>query len=136
MLLKREFVDSTRGRIVAFLRGGSRTVDEIAAHLRVTKSAVRAQMAAMERDGVVRRAGLRAGTTRPFRVFELTAEAEQLLSKGYVPVVTHLLDVLADTFSSDELDDLLETAGRRLARSLTPARAYPRRRSARALVVS
>ena len=67
-----------RGRIIDLLRQGSRTVDRLASELGVTASAVRAQIAAMEKDGVIRCVGKKRGTTRPSRVFELTPEVEHL----------------------------------------------------------
>src|SRR5687768_3450113 len=77
-MLKKQILDSSRGRIVTLLRRGASTADDIAATLRVTQSAIRAQLTGMERDGVVRRAGQRPGTTRPSHVYELTPEVEQL----------------------------------------------------------
>src|ERR671920_950573 len=95
-ILGKPLLDSTRGRIVALLRGGGLTADEIASKLRLTQSAVRVQTTAMERDGLVTRAGKRPGTTRPSNVFELTPEVEQLLSKAYVPLLTQLVQAFAN----------------------------------------
>ena len=78
-MLKKQLLDSSRGRIVTLLRTGGFTADEIASKLALTRSAIRAQITGMERDGVVRRVGQRPGTTRPSHVFELTPEVEQLL---------------------------------------------------------
>ena len=64
-MLKRQFLETRRGRIAEILQRGSATVEQLARALRITPSAVRAQLTAMERDGLVRRAGLVAGTTRP-----------------------------------------------------------------------
>jgi DeoR family transcriptional regulator, suf operon transcriptional repressor len=72
----------------------------------------------MERDGVVRRAGQRPGTTRPSQVFELTSEVEQLLSSAYIPLLTHLVDVFAAGLPPDQLEMLLRQAGRKLAHEL------------------
>ena len=58
------------------------TVDDLAAELGRTANAVRSQLIAMERDGLVRRTGQRPGTTRPSHVFELTSEVEHLLSRA------------------------------------------------------
>jgi predicted ArsR family transcriptional regulator len=71
-MLRQQLLDTSRGRIVMLLQGGGLTADDIATRLRLTRSAVRVQIAAMERDGVVRKAGKRPGTTRPSHVFELT----------------------------------------------------------------
>jgi predicted ArsR family transcriptional regulator len=60
---EKHFGDSTRGRIVAILRRGWRSVDEIAATLGLTDNAVRAHIATLERDGVVAAAGSRRDGT-------------------------------------------------------------------------
>src|SRR5215213_9124600 len=103
-MLRQQLLDSSRGRIVTLLRHGGLTVDDIASQLLLTPNAVRAQMTAMERDGVVRRAGRRPGTTRPSHVFELTPEVEQLLSEAYVPFLTQLVDVFAAGLPSAQLE--------------------------------
>jgi predicted ArsR family transcriptional regulator len=121
-MLKHQLLDTSRGRIVALLQRGALTVDDIASKLELTASAVRAQITAMERDGVVRRAGRRAGTTRPSRVFELTPEVEQLLSRAYIPLLTHLVDVFADGLPPRQLEALLREAGKRLAGELSARR--------------
>ena len=76
-------------------------------------------MTAMERDGVVKEAGRRPGTTRPSRVFELTPEVEQLLSRAYIPLLTHLVDVFANGLPPRRMERLLREAGRTLAAGLS-----------------
>ncbi|HEX2310288.1 MAG TPA: hypothetical protein VHH91_06180 [Vicinamibacterales bacterium] len=98
------------------------TADEIASKLGLTRSAIRAQMVGMERDGAVRRAGQRPGTTRPSHVFELTPEIEQLLSSAYIPLLTHLVGVFAEGLPAHQLESLLRQAGRRLAEELSRGR--------------
>src|SRR5215204_7669660 len=115
-MLRKQLLDSSRGRIVTLLRGGGGlTADDIASTLRVTRSAIRAQITGMERDGVVRRAGQRPGTTRPSHVFELTPEVEQLLSTAYIPLLTQLVDVFAAGLPPDQLEAMLRQVGKRLA---------------------
>lgn len=118
-ILRQQLLDTSRGRIVDLLRAGGRTVDDIATKLGLTRSAVRLQLAAIERDGVVTRAGKRPGTTRPSLVFELTPAAEQLLSKAYVPLLTTLVDVFAATLPAQQVEALLRRTGRELARGLS-----------------
>jgi DeoR family transcriptional regulator, suf operon transcriptional repressor len=118
-MLKKQLLDSSRGRIVTLLRGGGLTADDLASKLGLTRSAVRAQISGMERDGVVRRAGQRPGTTRPSHVFELTAEVEQLLSSAYIPLLTQLVDVFAERLPPDQLEVMLRQAGQRLAHALS-----------------
>src|ERR687889_810398 len=118
-MLKKQLLDSSRGRIVTLLRRGALTADDIASELRVTRSAVRAQLTGMERDGVVRRAGQRPGTTRPSHVFELTPEVDQLLSIAYIPLLTNLIDTFAEGLPTTQVETLLRQAGKRLATELS-----------------
>ena len=118
-ILRQQLLDTSRGRIVDLLRAGGRTVDEIATKLGLTRSAVRLQLAAIERDGVVTRAGKRPGTTRPSHVFELTPESEQLLSKAYVPVLTTLVNVCIEALPAQQVEALLRRTGRELAKELS-----------------
>jgi predicted ArsR family transcriptional regulator len=118
-MLKKQLLDSSRGRIVTLLRRGALTADDIASELGVTRSAIRAQITGMERDGVVRRAGQRPGTTRPSHVFELTPEVEQLLSSAYIPLLTQLVDVFAAGLPADQLETMLRRAGKKLADELS-----------------
>jgi predicted ArsR family transcriptional regulator len=121
--LQREFLESSRGRIIGVLRSGSLTVDEIAAELSVTGNAIRAQLATMERDGVVKRAAVRPGTTRPSRTYELTPEVDQLLSRAYIPLLTQLVRQFAAHESAAKFDRIMRQAGRGVASEL--ARDFP-----------
>jgi DeoR family transcriptional regulator, suf operon transcriptional repressor len=117
--LRQQLLDSSRGRIVTVLRTGGLTADDIARTLGLTRSAVRLQITAMERDGVVRKVGKRPGTTRPSYVFELTPEVEQLLSKAYIPLLTGLVDVFAEALPADQIEALLRKIGIGLAQQVT-----------------
>jgi predicted ArsR family transcriptional regulator len=117
-MLRQQLLDTSRGRIVTLLQRGAFTVDDIASELGLTANAVRAQIAGMERDGVVRRVGRRPGTTRPFRLFELTPEVEQLLSQAYVPLLTQLVQVFASALPTKQVDALMRQAGKGLADEL------------------
>ena len=118
-LLRQQLLDTTRGRIVILLQSGGLTVDDIAGKLSLTGSAIRVQITAMERDGVVRRVGKRPGTTRPSHVFELTPEVEQLLSKAYIPLLTQLVGVFAEALPTKQVESLLRLSGKRLAHELS-----------------
>lgn len=121
-MLRKRLLDSSRGRIVTLLRGGGFTAEDLASRLGVSRSAVRAQITGMERDGVVRRAGRRPGATRPSHVFALTPEVEQVLSSAYIPLLTQLVDVFTDRLPPRQLEALLRQAGRRLADELSRGR--------------
>ena len=118
-LLRRRLLDTTRGRIVEALESGSSTADDLASRLGVSRSAIRVQLTAMERDGVVVRTGTRAGTTRPSNVFELTPESRQFLSKAYLPLLGELVSELETSLAPEQFQSLLRRAGKRLAHGLT-----------------
>ena len=113
-----KFFDSTRGQIVALLRRSGRTVDELAKALGLTNNGVRAHLATLERDGIVRQRGsVRPGSAggKPAYVYELTPDAEDLFPKAYEPVLHHLLDVLAQEIGPEESEALLRNVGSRIA---------------------
>jgi predicted ArsR family transcriptional regulator len=116
----RRFTDSTRGQVVALLRVQSRTVDELAGELGLTDNAVRPHLLALERDGMVRTAGVRrgGGVGKPATIYELHPDAEPLLSRAYAPVLSALLEVLADSLPEREAKRVLRETGRRLASGL------------------
>ena len=106
--------DSTNARLVTTLRRGPATMDDLTAELGLTRTAVRLQLAALERKGLVTRSGLRRGRTKPSRTYALTDDGEQALSRAYVPVLRQLLDVLSERLAATELDDVMRAVGRRL----------------------
>jgi predicted ArsR family transcriptional regulator len=106
--------DRTRDRVIETLRRGAATLDELVEELSLTRTAVRLQLAGLERDGQVVRRGMRRGRTKPSHVYELTSEAEQQLSRAYIPVLTQLLHVLNTRLSEAEFDDVMRAVGREL----------------------
>ena len=104
----------TRSRVVHVLRRGPATLDDLVNELGLTRTAVRLQLAVLERDGSVVRRGMRRGRTKPSHVYELTTQAEQRLSRAYIPVLTQLLHVLAARLSSAEFDAVMRDVGREL----------------------
>ena len=104
--------DRTRDRVVSRLRRGPATLDELVDDLSLTRTAVRLQLAGLERDGQVVRRGVRRGRTKPSHVYELTTEAEHQLSRAYIPVLTQLLHVLADRWPDAEFAGVMRAVGR------------------------
>jgi predicted ArsR family transcriptional regulator len=112
------FFESTRGQIVTLLRRSGRTVEELARTLGLTDNGVRAHLAVLERDGIVRQRGSvrrSSGGGKPAYVYGLTEEAEDLFPKAYEPALRRLLDVLSEQLGSGESEALLRSVGRRLA---------------------
>ena len=110
-----EFLAGTKGRIVSLLRGAARTVNDLAEALALTDNAVRAQLTALERDGLVRKSGMRRGLRKPHQEYELTPEAEHLFPKPYAPVLGELLAALKGRLPPETVEGLLGEVGTRLA---------------------
>ena len=88
--LDRKSFESTRGRVVTLLRRSGHTVEELARELGLTNNGVRAHLATLERDGIVRRSGVvrrESGGGKPAYLYELTPEAEDLFPKAYEPAL-------------------------------------------------
>jgi predicted ArsR family transcriptional regulator len=113
-------METTRGQIVALLRRGTRTVEELAQALGLTDNAVRGHLATLERDGLARPAGVRRGpgAGKPATLFELDPDAEPLFSRAYAPVLRAVLDAIAERMPEDEAEELMRDVGRRLAAQL------------------
>lgn len=115
--LGRRFLDSTRGRVVALLRRGARTVEELAQGVGLTDNAVRNHLATLERDGLVRQEGVRRapGAGKPAVLYDLHPDAELLLSSAYPPALTAVLEVMVSELPPNQAAELLRRVGRRLA---------------------
>jgi predicted ArsR family transcriptional regulator len=106
---------SSRGRIIGLLRRAGQTVNDLAASLGLTDNAVRANLARLERDGLVRQAGSRPSFRKPETVYDITAEAERLFARAYGPLLDALIGVLEAKLPEADLDSHLREVGRRLA---------------------
>lgn len=111
----RWFFASTRGQIITLLRRSSRTVEELTQALDLTHTAVRAHLAALERDGLVQQRSERRGSGKPSSVYDLTPAAEYLFPKSYDQLLDQLLDALGERMATDEVETLLREVGRRMA---------------------
>ena len=111
---QRWLTQGTSGQIVELLRREAMTIDEIANAVGLTRSAVRAQLATLEKDGAVEQRGVRRGTSKPARTYGVTTEAELLLSRAYIPILTQLLHVLTDRMPRREFDAIMREVGRGL----------------------
>src|SRR5262245_36913356 len=117
----KRFFETTRGKLVALLRRRELTVDEMATALGVTDNAVRAQLAALERDELVEHRGVRRGAGKPSHAYGTTPEFEVSLSRAYAPLLRHLIAELGNRFPQRQLERLLVAVGRRWAAELPPA---------------
>lgn len=135
---ERQIGGPMRGRIIALLRRGASTVEELSAALGVTDNAVRAHLQRLERDGVVSTTGTRQGpgAGKPATTYRIAPEAEPSLSSAYAPVLTALLQTLAERTPPAELDALMRDVGRRLGPSQPKAGSLDARVRAAAALIS
>jgi predicted ArsR family transcriptional regulator len=113
--LDKRFFQSTRGRIVTLLRGTKKTVNELSEELELTDNAVRAHLLSLERDGLIKQAGIQRGRRKPHFAYELTDESEHLFPKAYDALLNQLITTLKGRLTPGELENVLREVGRSLA---------------------
>jgi predicted ArsR family transcriptional regulator len=95
------------------------TIDQLAARLAITRTAVREHVAALERDRLVApRAALPSTGGRPSRPYALTARGHALFPKHYDLMAQLLLESLARRVGEGDVREELAVLGRRLAGQL------------------
>jgi predicted ArsR family transcriptional regulator len=107
---------STRGRILALLRAEDRTVNDLAAILKLTDNAVRAHLISLERDGLVQQRGIRRGTRKPHAAYGLSAEAEHIFPKEYGPLLNHFVTVVSRRLAPSAVRAAMREVGQAVAR--------------------
>lgn len=130
------FLETTRGRILGLLRCETHTVEELAQALDLTDNAVRAHLSTLERDGMVRSAGVRRGpgAGKPSTLYELPPEAETVFSRAYPPVLGALLEEVVAQLPGEQMEAILVGTGRRLAEPRLPSGTASRAARLRAAV--
>ncbi len=111
---------STRDRVIAELRRGDRSVEQIAKAVGTTRNAVRSHLAALERDGLVRGVGVRrgGGVGKPAALYALTVDAELMLSRAYPTVLSAVIDTLVTKLDGPHAELVLRDVGARLAATM------------------
>jgi predicted ArsR family transcriptional regulator len=107
---------STRGQILALLRTEARTVNDLAAVLKLTDNAVRAHLVSLERDGLIQRHGSRRGTRKPHISYGLSADAEQIFPKAYGALLNHFVASISRRLDRPDLRASMREVGRSLAK--------------------
>lgn len=111
-----EFAGETRAKILHLLRRSSHTITGLSEALGLTDNAIRTHVAAMERDGIVRRVGTERDTGgKPARVYGLTPEGHELFPKAYAFVLGAVVDELVRRDGRERAVELLEAVGQNAA---------------------
>jgi predicted ArsR family transcriptional regulator len=122
--------DATRGRLLALLREGKWTVDDLARRLGLTDNAIRFHLATLESAGTVTKAGVlrRQGAGKPADLYTLTPDAAESFSRAYAPVLAACVAELRKSMSTPQLIAFLRRVGKRLAGGLrNPQGSLPNR---------
>lgn len=127
--------NSTRDRLLQLLRYRACTVDELAGEVGLTFNGVRSQLAVLERDGLVRRSGVRHAESpgKPPLLYAITDRAEAQFSAAYEPVLAGLIAALTRRLDASALHATFEEAGRGLA--INHGSPSPKEAGARALAL-
>ena len=112
---------ASRQAVLDLVRRGERTVNTLAARLRISDNAVRVHLIALERDGLIKRSGLiRSGSAgQPAAEYELTPSGELALSSAYPAALVALASATGDRLDPRARRALFLEAGRRLAESMS-----------------
>jgi predicted ArsR family transcriptional regulator len=117
------FFSSNRGRLIQHLRKGAQSVNDLAAAIGITDNAVRAQLAHLQEQGLVKEAGTRPSARKPETLYEITPEAERVFQKAYAPILATSLAALQSRLDPQELHAHLQEVANRLAAPHLPAMA-------------
>ncbi len=111
----REKITGSRGRIVGLLAKGRRTVEDLAVTIGITKNAVRAQLALLEREGLVEAQGEVKGNRRPAVLYGIREGADVHFSKAYPLVLSHLVRALSERIQPGQIDTVMRVVGQGIA---------------------
>src|SRR5512144_2580696 len=116
--LNMEKPEGARDRIVRRLLERRNTIEALASKLGVTENAVRAQIALLQREGIVEIQGAVKGTRRPAAVYGRRPGADIHFSKAYPVFLSQLVRALAQKLSQTEFRSVMRDLGKRLAGSV------------------
>ncbi len=94
------------------------SIDDLAQALSVTRTAVRQHLAALERDGLIQRAGTRPTGRRPEQLHQLSERGRELFPRQYPLLANLLIGEVAGLIGQEALQALMRELGRKLAADL------------------
>jgi DeoR family suf operon transcriptional repressor len=106
---------STPGQILCLLRQRDRTVDDLAAKLRLTDNAIRAHLVNLQHDGFVVQSGTRPGSRKPHALYAVTPAVEQLFPKPYGRLLDLVLMAIRRRLTKRDLRHAMREVGRKVA---------------------
>ncbi|MNO81242.1 MarR family protein [compost metagenome] len=94
------------------------SIDDLAEHLGVTRTAVRQHLAALERDGLVERTATRPTGRRPQQLHQLTELGREQFPRQYQLLADLLIGEVAELIGHEQLVRIMRELGRKLAGNL------------------
>ncbi len=94
------------------------SIDDLANHLAVTRTAIRQHLAALERDGLILRGETRPTGRRPEQLYQLSPRGRELFPRQYQLLANLLIGEIASLIGEDALRRLMRGLGQRLAADL------------------
>jgi predicted ArsR family transcriptional regulator len=125
----------TRERVTRLLARKPLTASALAKELGVTVNAVRAQLALLQREGLVEVQGEAKGARRPAARYGLRAGAEAAISSAYPGALSSLVRVLSRRLSASEMELVMRDLGAEMASREPRPQGTPRERLRAALAV-
>lgn len=93
------------------------SIDEMAQDLKVTRTAIRQHLSAMEREQLIIRKGTRPTGRRPEQLYGLSATGKSLFPKRYATLANLLIEKFADQVGGEVLRAMMQELGSDLAKS-------------------
>jgi len=111
-----EFSNTPAGKVLKAIQlRGRASIKDVAADLGVTASAVRLHLTQLQASGAIHADKVREGVGRPYYVYSVTSEANNLFRKDYGEVARLLLEEMGETQGDQALQAVLHRVGDRLA---------------------
>jgi predicted ArsR family transcriptional regulator len=108
-------LNSTRGKILLHCKKtGGATIEELSQVFALAPSTLRQHLTILLKEGFIIEESIREGVGRPYKVYRLTSNGEELFPKRYAELLLRLLHTLAaedqkaiDTLLSKVLDEVV-----------------------------
>jgi predicted ArsR family transcriptional regulator len=113
------FSESKEAILERLLRGPA-TVGEMAASMKLSPTAVRAQLDGLEKDAFIRAQFVRSGRGRPKKTYTLTEAGKEAFPRKYEMLLDLLIRRIVEENGEDTATRLLSDAGRQLGEQYRP----------------
>ena len=108
-------ITGTRDRIIQLLRKKQYTVEQLGKELGISETAIRSQLAVLQRDGIVEPKEEIKIARRPSLTYGLSSGVGLYFSKAYHLVLAHLIELLSHQLPEKEYTTFMKKLGRKLA---------------------